>query len=225
MVKQMNKIKIDKLVRSKRKSIALVISPEAMLVVRAPLMTPLKYIEDIVRKQKTWIDKKKRQILKDGPARTKQFVNGEEFLFLGEIYKLKIQDAWEIELKEDLIFPERFLNKARARMIAWYKERAFETITESAKHYSQISGWKYKTINITSAQGRWGSCSSSGSINFGWKLIMAPFDVVEYVVVHELAHITEKNHSSRFWHKVKTILPDYKTHEKWLKVNGKNLVL
>ena len=110
-------------------------------------------------------------------------------------------------------------------MIVWYKEQAFEKITESANHYSQISGWKYKTINITSAQGRWGSCSSSGSINFSWKLIMAPFDVVEYVVVHELAHITEKNHSARFWNKVKSILPNYKTQEKWLKENGKKLTL
>lgn len=222
----MNEIKIDKLVRSKRRSIALSIAPDATLVVRAPFSVSLGYIEDIVRKQSLWIQKKRQQVLRNGgPAQPKQFVDGEEFLFLGETYTLRIQDCWDIELKDELIFPERFLGKAKAKMIAWYKEQAFEKITESANHYSQISGWKYKTINITSAQGRWGSCSSSGSINFSWKLIMAPFDVVEYVVVHELAHITEKNHSSRFWNKVKSILPDYKIQEKWLKENGKKLTL
>ncbi len=221
----MNEIKIDKLVRSKRRSIALSIAPDATLVVRAPLAVSLKYIEALVEKQKVWIYKKKQLALRNGPVKSKQFINGEEFLFLGETYKLKIQDCWEIELKDELIFPERYLVKAKTRIIAWYKEQAFEKITESAAHYSRISGWKYKTINITSAKGRWGSCSASGSINFSWKLIMAPFDVVEYVVVHELAHVTEKNHSPRFWNKVKNILPDYKIQEKWLKENGKNLIL
>ena len=216
---------IDKIVRSKRRSIALMISPEATLVVRAPLLTPLKYIEDLVQKQRHWIEKKRAQVLKVGIPKPKQFMGGEEFLFLGETYKLRIQDVWDIELKGDLIFPERYLKRAKTKMIGWYKEQAFKKITEIAQRYSQISGWKYKTINITSAAGRWGSCSSSGSINFSWKLILAPLDVVEYVVVHELAHITEKNHSVRFWSKVKSLLPDYKIQEKWLKEHGKQLTI
>lgn len=221
----MNEIKIDKIIRSKRKSIALMMSPDATLVVRAPLLTPLKYIEDLVMKQSAWIHKKRQQVLKGGVPLPKKFVDGETFLFMGESYRLKIEDCNDIALTEYLVFPKKFLGRAQAKLIWWYKEKAFEMITEIANHYSQISGWKFKTINITSAKHRWGSCSWTGSINFSWKLIMAPIGVIDYVVVHELAHITQKNHSAKFWNQVKSILPDYKIRQKWLKENGKHLTL
>lgn len=201
-------------------------TPEAMLVVRAPMLTPLKFIESVVEKQRGWIERKREQILKRGIPKPKQFIEGEELLYLGRTYRFSVHAGWEIELKDDaLFFPEKHLKKAKHQVIQWYKEQAFAVITEMAQHYSRISGWKYKTININSAQTRWGSCSSSGSINFSWKLILAPREVVEYVVVHELAHITEKNHSPRFWNKVQSLMPDYKTHEKWLKQNGRNLTV
>ena len=221
----MSEIKIHKLIRSRRKSIALMISHDATLVVRAPLGVSLDTIQGLVRQKRQWIETKLREASKHSPAQKKTFTDGEEFLFLGEKHPLKICDDKEIRLAGDLFFPKQFLKKAEAKMIYWYKEKAIETIAESANHYSQISGWKFKTINITSANGRWGSCSSTGSINFTWKLIMAPLEIVDYVVVHELAHITEKNHSSRFWNKVQSILPDYKARRKWLKDHGKTLIL
>jgi len=257
----MSEIKIYKLVRSHRKSIALMISPDATLIVRAPLGASLSYIQDLVKQKRDWIETKLSEALKHAPTQKKTFTDGEEFLFLGEKHPLKIYDGKEIKLAVDLLFPRRFLasplfgkllresksdqldphlrgddrefrrefsehyTRAEAKMIYWYKEKAIEVIAESANHYSQISGWKFKTINITSAQGRWGSCSSTGSINFTWKLIMAPLEIVDYVVVHELAHIAEKNHSSRFWNKVQSILPDYKARRKWLKDHGKTLIL
>ncbi len=122
-----------------------------------------------------------------------------------------------------MYWPKKYLNDGRAKMIVWYKQKALEKITARTNWYSQISGWKFKSISITNAESRWGSRGPSGSINFTWKLIMAPLDVIDYVVVHELAHITEKNHSMRFWNKVKTILPDYKSRQRWLKENRNNL--
>ncbi len=223
----MHEIKIDKLVRSKRRTIALIVASDATLVVRAPLQTPLELIQNFIFEKRQWIQKQKLRLLKNGGLpKKKEFISGETFLFLGETYKLNLADCWDIELSgTDLNFPQRFFAKARPKMIAWYKEQAFEKITEMANHYSRISGWKFKTINITSANRRWGSCSWTGSINFSWRLIMAPRDVVEYVVVHELAHITEKNHSKKFWSKVESILPHYRIQEKWLKENGKNLTI
>ncbi len=195
-------------------------------MVRAPMLTPLKYIESVVEKQKHWIERKREQILKRGIPKPKQFIEGEEFLFLGRSYRFAVHSGWEIELRNDeFLFPEKYLKKAKLKLIQWYKEQAFALITEVAQRYSRISGWKYKTININSAQTRWGSCSTSGSINFSYKLILAPRAVVEYVVIHELAHITEKNHSARFWAKVQSLMPNYRLHEKWLKENGRNLTI
>ncbi len=217
-----NKIKIDKIVRSKRKSIALVIAPDATLIIRAPIRATLEYIEDLVFRKRLWIDKKRKQILKNGaPVEAKKFIGGEEFFYLGQIYRLKIEPIKNIRLADYLYFPEKYLNKARARMIGWYKQKAREKITERTVLFSRITGWKFKSILITSAESRWGSCGAMGSLNFTWKLIMAPPSVIDYVVVHELAHTVERNHSARFWNKVATVLPDYKIRRKWLKDNGK----
>lgn len=222
----MDEIKIDRIIRSKRRSIALVVSFDATLVVRAPLRISLEYIKNLISEKRSWIEKRRWQILKNGgPAKSKEFVDGESFLYLGENYELKIARCKSIDLKNQLYFPEKYLKKAREKMIKWYKKEAREIITERAKLYGKISGWNFQSISITSANTRWGSCSPNGSINFPWKLIMAPLYIVDYVVVHELAHIPEKNHSKRFWKKVEIILPDYKTRRKWLKENGNKFVI
>lgn len=220
----MNQIKIDKIIRSRRKSIALVISPDATLLVRAPLWTSLEYIKNLVFKKRFWINKKQQQVLRNGGlARAKEFTDGEEFLYLGQSYKLRIENCEEIKLIDDLYFPEKYLNNARAKMIEWYRQRAREIITERANWYSQMTGWKFKSISITNAERRWGSCGQNGSINFSFRLAMAPRSVIDYVVAHELAHIPEKNHSAIFWDKVRTVLPDYKIRRKWLREKERSL--
>jgi len=217
----MEDIKIDKIIRSKRKTLALVIKADATLVVRAPMRVPLHYINNFVGKNRHWIEEKQRQV--GTPVKKKEFVDGEEFLYLGNAYKLKIEDCDNIELAQVLFFPKKHLWEAKEKMIEWYREMAREIIKNRADIYSMETGWEYRMIKITSAQGRWGSCSGSGSINFPWRLVLAPVDVIDYVVVHELAHIHEKNHSARFWGKVEAVLPDYKQKKLWLKENRKFL--
>lgn len=221
----MTDIIIDKIIRSRRKTIALIVSSNAELVVRAPVSTPLEYIRDLVLKKRSWINRKKEQALKRvNTTKGKSFSDGEGFLFLGETYRMKIEDCNSIRLIDgDINFPERYLAAARIAMIEWYRQAAKEKITERADLYSRITGWGYKSLSVTGAERRWGSCSYRGSINFSWRLIMAPLDVVDYVVVHELAHIVEKNHSYKFWDKVRGVLPDYKERQRWLKENGRNL--
>lgn len=205
----MNEIKINKLIRSRRRTITLAICPDATLTVRAPLLTPLSYIQKLVFEKRAWINKKQMQIMKNGgPSKPKEFVDGEEFLYLGKIHKLKFANRKGLGLRD-----------RKEKMIAWYKRQALQKITERANFYSRITGWEFKSISITKAERRWGSCGPKGSINFSWKLIMAPLEVVDYVVVHELAHIPERNHSKRFWAKVASIIPDYKERRKWLRDN------
>lgn len=220
----MGDIKIDKIVRSRRRTVALVVTANATLVVRAPFRVSLKYINGFVSAKEPWI-KAKLQQAKENKVTTREFINGESFLYLGERYRLKVEDCDKIQLSGVLLFPKKHLPEAKVKMIEWYKEMAREIIKERADVYSKETGWEYRTIKITSAQNRWGSCSPKGSINFPWRLVMAPIHVIDYVVVHELAHILEKNHSARFWNKVEMVLPDYKQRKKWLKENRKFLNL
>jgi hypothetical protein len=94
-----------------------------------------------------------------------------------------------------------------------------------AAELARKNGFRYATIRITSAKTRWGSCGSSGSLNFPWRLVMAPLDVIDYVIVHELVHLRIRNHSKRYWEAVKRIMPDYKARLDWLKQNGHRLQL
>ncbi len=146
-------------------------------------------------------------------------------MYLGKSYKLKIHDCDNIYLKDYLFLPSKFRTSPKEKMLEWYKIKALEKLRERAELYSNSTGWKFKSLKINNAQTRWGSCGPNGSLNFSWKLIMAPLNIIDYVVVHELAHINEMNHSVRFWNKVKTIIPDYKQREKWLKENRMSLSL
>ncbi|MCK5569045.1 MAG: M48 family metallopeptidase, partial [Spirochaetes bacterium] len=105
----------------------------------------------------------------------------------------------------------------------WYKEQAYKKIRERLDRYSVVSDIQFKKFTISNAQKRWGSCSSRGNLHFSWRLIMAALRVVDYVVVHELVHIREQNHSAKFWKKVELLLPDYRSNRQWLKLNGYSL--
>ena len=102
----------------------------------------------------------------------------------------------------------------------FYKSQAREYIKKRCHELAQEHGFTYKSIRITSAVTRWGSCSSQRSLNFSYRLIMAPRDAIDYVIIHELCHLREMNHSARFWKQVYDIMPEYKNHEKHLKTDG-----
>lgn len=222
----MSGIIIDKIVRSKRRTIALTVSVDAALIVRAPLAVSVGYINNLVFEKRAWIIAKKKQALARGALIVrKAFTDGEMFLYRGERYAFKIEKCEAITLEDHLYFPEKHLPRARAKMIAWYKQKAQEIITERVKYYSEITGWRFTSLSITGAQKRWGSCGPQGALHFSWRLVMAPPAIIDYVVVHELAHIPERNHSPRFWNKVGRVLPDYKERRKWLKEHGAQCTL
>ncbi|MFA5961163.1 MAG: SprT family zinc-dependent metalloprotease [Parcubacteria group bacterium] len=222
-----NKIKISKIIRSKRKNIALMVTHDAMLVVRAPMRTPLSYIEKMVEEKFAWIERKMREFERRPKATKKTFEAGEEFLYLGKRYKLEIVEGTTIKVTEDhkLLFPRVFLWRAKARMHDWYKKQAQEAISERTKMIAGELNLKYCSLKISNAKTNWGSCGPKNSLNFNWRLIMAPEAVVDYVIIHELMHIPEKNHSQKFWNKVATVMPEYKTARKWLRENSKVLTL
>ncbi|HEC25536.1 MAG TPA: M48 family peptidase [bacterium] len=222
----MPQIIIDKIVRSKRKTVVLTITEDAELIVHAPMRTSLHYIHGLVTKNLPWIEKKKAAVNKlNMDYKPKEFVDGEEFLYLGNVYTLKLSDQKQIELNDHLIFPRAYLPRAKEKLKEWYRAQALPVISKRVAYYSLMTGCKYKSVKISTAKKRWGSCGPSGTLNFSWRLIMTPAEIVDYLVVHEVSHIKHRNHSAEYWNMVKTILPYYKEHNKWLRENGRLLGL
>jgi predicted metal-dependent hydrolase len=110
-------------------------------------------------------------------------------------------------------------------MIEWYRDRARTIVAELVSTQADRMGLSIRGIRITGAQRRWGSCSSSGNLNFSYRIVMAPEEVIRYVVVHELSHLVEQNHSQRFWSLLERIMPEYRKHRSWLRENGYTLTL
>ncbi len=223
----MNEIKIDKLVRSRRKTIGLHITNDARLIVRAPYFASEDLIHQLIRRKEAWI-KSKLELFKVRQSKIKprKFQPGEEFLFLGQRYPLTpVEDLPRaVVLDGSLMIAEVALKNARDHLECWYKSQAQEYITQRVEYYSQLTALRYTSININNATTRWGSCGYQSTLNFTWRLIMAPARVIDYVVVHELMHLKQKNHSQKFWKEVANILPDYKLDDHWLKNCGHLLV-
>lgn len=143
----------------------------------------------------------------------------QELMELGSNYAI-IKDAVDlIEVSgNELLVPEDFDVDA---LTTWLKEQAMQIISERVALYANIMGITPGMVKLSAAKARWCSCSTKNNLNFTWRLIMCPLSVIDYVVVHELSHITYKNHSPAFWARVKTVLPSYEDDQEWLKVNRK----
>jgi len=157
----MKKVKIDKLIRSSRRSIALMVSVGAQLIVKAPYHTPLAYIEKILRDKAVWIENKINEIKALPKALPKQFIDSEKFLFLGENYLLKINDDKKIAiLRNELFFPQRFLLRPKFFLERWYRSQAQKTFSERAAYYAKTLGVEFRSLKLSNARGCWGSCGA-----------------------------------------------------------------
>ena len=221
-------VTIHHIIRSRRKTISLTVQQDGTLLVRAPLHISDKFIQDLVNSRSEWISSKQKIALSVlAKKHPKQFVNGENFLFLGQSYPLTIVP----QSRELLTFDNQFKMASRACprgllvFEKWYKSQALQVFSERTAWFAKRYGFSYKIVKITSARTRWGSCNSRGTICFTWRLIMAPLSVIDYVIIHELVHTVERNHARGFWTKVATIIPDYKDKILWLNKNGSTLNL
>lgn len=145
--------------------------------------------------------------------------------------RMRIEEARRfVESKADWI--EKHLANRQPQNVAKYtpqeieqfREQARKLVTERVRYYAPIIGVTYGRIAIRTQHTRWGSCSSKGNLNFNCLLALVPHEVLDYVVVHELCHLKELNHSTRFWSEVKKVLPDYNAHCKWLKEHGASFI-
>ena len=219
-------IPTPKLIRSKRRSIALEICPDGTFIVRAPHFVGEQAIREFISRKRKWIDKiYNRTRQKRTLFQPKQFIEGEKFLYLGNEHTLHVVRDMHSKLlfEERFILNERYLVRARILFERWYREEAFMFFTLRCKFYAKNMGVRYNSISLSGAKHRWGSCYSNGNLRFNWRLIMAPKDIIDYVVVHELAHLVEPNHSSRFWSVVDKVYQNHSEAKKWLKDNQSRL--
>ncbi len=195
---------------------------DGSLLVKAPLRMPLIQIEAIVTERSKWIRKKQQELSGRISFRPKKFVNGEPFLFLGKEYPLQIFNSRHahIELTDVLRISHTALPEARKWMENWYRRQARRILSERVSVYSRQTGLYPSSLRISGARKRWGSCGPNASLNFSWRLVLAPLAILDYVVVHELVHLRIKDHSHLFKQSVAAIIADALLHEKWLKKNG-----
>jgi predicted metal-dependent hydrolase len=221
-------IDIDEIKRSNRKTIAILIRRDGTVIVRAPRRASLKHIQEVIDQKTDWIREKRDFVLKTFPqAKPKEFVSGEEFWYLGKSYPLEIvppasprlNDSYPLALIDRFYLARTACKKGEQVFEAWYRKQARQVLEQRMQELADRYGFTAPKMRITSARTRWGSCSSSGYINFTWRLVMAPLEVIDYVVIHELAHLVHKGHTRVFWQKVKSIMPDYKQRSAWLDRN------
>lgn len=223
----MDAIPAYRLVRSKRRTLALVIERDGTLIVRAPLRMAEAEVRRFVEAKRNWIERKQAEAAKEALIHH-QFADGELFPFLGKMFPLRlVPDPAPALVMDGASFR---LSRSRqtdglALFVDWYRAQARSYIAARLEYFSHSHNMKPAGLRISSARTRWGSCSRKGMLSFTWRLVMAPPEVVDYVIVHELAHLREMNHSPVFWALVEKMLPDYKQRRAWLKKNGHSLHL
>lgn len=219
---------IDQLVRSKRRTIGLTITQEGALIVRAPLRMPLATIQQAVSGKTDWIVKKQaEQLARLSQKRARTYQAGEAFLFLGEQYTLHYRANLPAVCTEGnaLLLPPCPPEQAKKLLFAWYQRQARNVFYDRLTYYAPRMGVTPGTLRLSSARGRWGSCGPTNSINLVWRLVMAPLGVIDYVVIHELAHIKRRDHSQAFWKIVADAFPQYRQARQYLKDHGAELEL
>jgi predicted metal-dependent hydrolase len=220
-------ISFDRLVRSRRKTVAIILERDGRLTVRAPLRMPESSIRAFIDSHTDWIIKSRTRLSLLAPIPPRRYMEGEKFLFLGKAYPLAIVPRQRSALTFDgtaFRLAKSAVPKAENAFVRWYKEQAACQISEHLLTLAKRYGFQYQKLRISSARTRWGSCSSLGTLSFTYRLIMAPPQVLDYVILHELVHTRVRNHSRTFWNTLGKLMPDYENHVSWLKKNGRKLI-
>lgn len=202
-------------------SIALQIKPDATLIVKAPLFTPEWMIKQFLKQHAEWIDKNIQKIQARPSTKKRKYTNGEKFFYFGKEHILDIGEYKEIAFTDTkLEFPNFLEFRIQKELENWYIKNARKVITEQLEYYSKEMGVSYNGLMFSDTMSKWGSCTHDNRLQFNWRLIMAPILAINYVVVHELAHTIEKNHSQDFWRIVGKYNPTFRHQRKWLHTHG-----
>ena len=186
-------------------------------------------IDKILKSKSKWIKKKLFLQSKITPFRNKEYVSGEDFLYLGRHYRLKVimGQKYNTEFKDGYLkitVKNRSNTQKIKRLIRrWYLEKAQLHLNKMTLDLSKELNVDFRSVKVRNYNSRWGGCSSTGKIFYNWRIIMAPVKIINYVVLHELVHLKEHNHSKRFWKLLKSYYSDLDYAKQWLVYNSHTL--
>jgi len=215
------------LTRTNRKTLSLQIR-QGELIVRSPLKLPIAEIEKFIESKQSWISKSMAQSKERVAVKEAFSLNyGDSIPFRGSRYPIVAKEGNRISFDSKCFYMPQGLNSKELQdaCIQIYKHLAKGYIPARTTEIANTLGLYPASIKITSAKTRWGSCSNRATINFSWRLILVPDDLSDYVIVHELAHLKELNHSTRFWSIISDIMPDYIKRQERLKELQNQLLL
>lgn len=213
------------IVKSSRKTISIAVLPDGRIVLRAPQGASDSMLNELMVKKAEWAAGKWHEMKK------RKEVDREKILYRGKEYPVfVVQDnkclKTEIKLRQDRLVisaDEEQIEVIQTELEKWLQRQAEKMITERVKYFSRYIKEPFCRIQVKNQKTRWGSCSSKGNLNFNRHIIMAPPEIMDYVIVHELCHLKNMDHSAEFWRHVGQILPEYNKSRKWLKDNGYKL--
>jgi Predicted metal-dependent hydrolase len=209
----------------KRKRLTITVERDRSIVVKAPTGTSIDKIQEVVESCKLWLYEKTHHEQKYHPPLSppgKELVNGESLPYLGRNYLLELSDSSnEIQFISNRFLVPKAQAKQRGDIFKnWYIQQAKEQILPRVKVNAKRMGVEFNLAKITDSKYRWGSCTPKNNVIFNWRLIKAPMFVIDYVIVHELAHLLESNHTSIFWNIVAVQVPNYQLAKNWLREHG-----
>jgi predicted metal-dependent hydrolase len=210
----------DNIIRSNRKTISVQVDCFGVVTVRAPMRCGEERIFAFLQEKEAWILRQKEKMAGAGMRLPGENLDGYSFLLLGKTCCILLTESRFIRFDgtENCIYlPQK---NARTRLQKWLKENALRIFTDVTAQWANVMQTSYQSVAISSAKTRWGVCSGDNQLRFSFRLLYAPKEVIEYVVVHELAHVRHKNHGKGFWAEVGKYIPDYKQRRKWLKDHG-----
>jgi predicted metal-dependent hydrolase len=221
-------MKLDyEVVHSERKTIRITVERDRKVVVRVPKLASEKTVSAAVESKRFWIWEKVRDPHKyPDPSPRKEYVTGETFLFLGQQYGLSLTrpQAGAVRLVgKDFEMAAADRRNGDAVFRAWYLAQAKEKLRPRIAALASEMGVGFSRIWVRDLKYRWGSCTPGGTLTFNWRIIQAPMIVVDYLIVHELAHVLEPNHSQDFWNIVAVHSPAWAKAKDWLRRHGAQL--
>ena len=218
-------VEIIKTNRKKSASIQLI---DGQVRVRAPRTLSDKRINDLIKKRSPWIKEKLEAYSNRPRVVEKKYIDGEIFTYLGKKYPLTIIKSNETTVKlQNGCFEVSLSNtklnknlKVKNLLSDWYRLHALKYLQMRTDKIGNTIGVFPSSVSVKNYKSRWGSCSKNGAIDYNWKIIQAPKKVINYIIVHELCHLIEHNHSPRYWNHVEKFEPNWKERRNWLKENS-----
>ena len=212
-------IKPDLIIRSYRKTLCLSISKNGELIVRAPKKLDMKYIIDFIKEKEKWIIKKQKDV-REKNNKNINIISYNTFLYFGkQLKRQELQGVKKIEVVDNqILFPADLDGR---EIISWarkfYIETTKEVLLTRVKYFAELMKLSYSSVSIMNNKTRWGSCTLTGDLKFNFRISMLPHKTIDYIIIHELAHLIEFNHSKKFHKIVESVMPKWKLEREELK--------